>query len=60
LIPNAFESKEGFIVNLRNSFEISARNGGSMILELKIIHRASGRVMYRKQIDEFGVIKIKN
>ena len=62
VIPNANEQNEGLVINLRNSFEINARNGDSaaIIMEIKIIRRSSGATVFQKQVDQFGSIRIKN
>lgn len=62
MVPNATEQRDGLRVNLRNNFEINARNGGqkNMILGVKIIQRNSGNVVFQKQVDNYGSIIIKN
>ena len=62
MIPNSNEQGEGLIVNLRNNFEINARNGESknIILGVKIIQRNTGNIVFQKQVDNFGSIRIKN
>ena len=62
MIPNSKEQREGLVVNLRNNFEINARNGedNNIILGVKIIQRNSGNIIFQKQVDNFGSIRIKN
>jgi len=55
---NAHEDfKGGKLVNLRQHFQISAQNAGKdLILGMKVIERASGRVIYEKQVSRFGAM----
>jgi preprotein translocase subunit SecB len=62
MIPNSNEQRDGLVVNLRNNFEINARNGEqkNIILGVKVIQRNSGNVVFQKQVDNFGSIRVKN
>ena len=62
MIPNSNEQREGLIVNLRDKFSINARNGENtnIILGIKVIQRNSGNIVFQKQVDNFGYIRIKN
>lgn len=61
MIPNSREEREGLVINLKNSHEITALNGEgkNLILGLKIIQRSSGSVVFQKQVDNFGIITWK-
>jgi hypothetical protein len=49
------------ILNLKSKFSITAQNAASdLILSLKIINRKNGKVIYEKNVSQYGVIKIKN
>ena len=59
---NKFEDYEGGkLVNLRTKFDISAQNArNNLILGVKIYDRASKRIVFQKQVSQFGVIKVHN
>jgi hypothetical protein len=61
-VPHSRETQDGFAINLRERFEISARNGEqrNVIMGLKIVHRASGKAVYERQTDRFGILKVRN
>ena len=55
------ERSDGFHIELRKDFSIQAQNShGTLILGLKIIDRATGRVMFEKQAARFDVISVSN
>ena len=55
------ERSDGFHIELRRNFSIQAQNShGTLILGLKIIDRASGRVVFEKQAARFDVISVAN
>lgn len=55
------ERSDGFQIELRKNFSIQAQNShGTLILGLKIIDRATGRVMFEKQAARFDVISVSN
>jgi len=62
MIPNSNETSNGLVINLRDNFEITARNGEgkNLILGLKIIKRSSNATVFQKQVDNFGTIRVKN
>jgi hypothetical protein len=61
MIPNAKEQRDGLVVDLRSNFEINARNGESknIILGVKIVQRNTGNVLFQKQVDNFGSVKVR-
>jgi hypothetical protein len=61
-VPNAKETREGYIIDLRRNFEIVARNGEekNVIMGVKIIDRTSEKVVFQKQTDRFGTIRVRN
>ncbi|MBC3880786.1 hypothetical protein H8K35_02310 [Undibacterium sp. LX40W] len=55
------EKQDGFYIDLAKSFEITAQNShSSLILTLKIIDRASGKVLYKDQAAHYGVVSMRN
>ena len=55
------EKQDGFYIDLAKSFEIKAQNShSSLILTLKIIDRATGKVLYKDQAAHFGVVSMRN
>lgn len=55
------ERSDGFHIELRRNFSIQAQNShGTLILGLKIIDRANGRVVFEKQAARFDVISVAN
>ena len=53
------ETREGFAIDLRSSFQLKAQNSSeSLILGVKIIDRVSNKVRFEKQVSRFGVIRI--
>jgi TonB family protein len=60
MIPNSFEDRKGLIVNLRRRFEITARNGDDLILGVKIHDRASGKILFQKQVSKYRAIKVRD
>jgi hypothetical protein len=61
-VPNAKETREGYVIDLRRNFEIVARNGEekNVIMGVKIIDRTSQKVVFQKQTDRFGTIRVGN
>ncbi len=61
-VPNAKETREGYVIDLRRNFEIIARNGeeNNVIMGVKIIDRVSNKVVFQKQTDKFGTIRVGN
>lgn len=60
MIPNSENSKNGLVINLRKGFEIEAVSDGSknMILGVKIFDRNTNQILFEKQVDSLGVIKV--
>jgi hypothetical protein len=55
------ERSDGFHIELRKNFSIQVQNShGTLILGLKIIDRATGKVMFEKQAAKFDVISVAN
>jgi hypothetical protein len=55
------ETREGLTIDLKRQFYITAQNNhGSLILTLKIIDRASGKVLFTDQASKWGVVTARN
>jgi hypothetical protein len=53
--------RDGFYIDLRDSFAVSAQNShGTLVLGIKIIDRVSGKVLYQDQAGKFGVLRVSN
>ena len=52
---------EGFKIKLENNFSIRAQNSDkTLVLGLKITGDQTGRVVYQKQVGQYGVLSISN
>jgi hypothetical protein len=61
MIPNSREQKDGLMINLRSAYEINVQNGAdsnSFILGVKIFQRSNNNLLFQKQVDRFGVIRV--
>ena len=55
------ERSDGFYIDLRSSYSLQAQNSDdTLILGLKIIDRATGRVIHNDQAARFGVVSARN
>jgi hypothetical protein len=55
------EDYEGLKIKLENNFSIKAQNSDkTLILGLKITGDQTGRVVYQKQVGQYGVLSISN
>lgn len=55
------ERRDGFYIDLRNNFNIRAQNAdGTLVLGLKIIDRATNRVLLEDKAARFGVVAARN
>ena len=55
------EYTDGLHINLRSSFEFKAQNSSeNLILGAKVFSRASGDVLFEKQVSRFGTISVNN
>jgi hypothetical protein len=55
------ERSDGFYIDLRSSYSLQAQNSDdTLILGLKIIERATGRVIHNDQAARFGVVSARN
>ena len=55
------EYTDGLHINLRSSFEFKAQNSSeNLILGAKVFSRASGDVLFEKQVSRFGTIMVSN
>ena len=58
-VPHAQETRQGYVVDLRSSFEITAQNSEKdLMLGLKILDRATNKVLFQKEVSSLGVIKV--
>jgi len=52
---------DGLHINLRSTFDFTAQNSAdSLILGAKVFSRASGEVLFQKQVSQYGVIRVSN
>ena len=52
---------DGLHINLRSTFDFTAQNSAdSLILGAKVFSRASGEVLFQKQVSKYGVIRVSN
>ena len=55
------EYRDGLHINLRSTFDFKAQNSSdSLILGAKVFSRASGEVLFQKQVSQYGVIRVSN
>ena len=55
------EYRDGLHINLRSTFNFKAQNSsGDLILGAKVFSRASGEVLFQKQVSKYGVIRVSN
>jgi len=55
------EYRDGLHINLRSTFDFKAQNSsGDLILGAKVFSRASGEVLFQKQVSQYGVIRVSN
>jgi hypothetical protein len=55
------EYRDGLHINLRSTFDFKAQNSSDdLILGAKVFSRASGEVLFQKQVSKYGVIRVSN
>ena len=55
------EYTDGLHINLRSTFDFKAQNSSeSLILGAKVFSRATGDVLFQKQVSRYGVIRVSN
>lgn len=55
------ETGKGLEINLRQKFELKVQNADdSLILGVRVYERASGKMLFQKQVGKFGVIGVSN
>jgi hypothetical protein len=55
------ETGDGFIIDLRQSFQLKAQNSAdNLILGIKIFKRGGDEVVFQKKVSKFGVISVRN
>tara|TARA_B110000003_G_scaffold112055_1_gene114689 strand:+ start:563 stop:1702 length:1140 start_codon:yes stop_codon:yes gene_type:complete len=55
------ETNEGLVINLRSTFSLTAQNASdNLILGAKVYSRASGQVVFQKQVAKYGSILVSN
>ena len=61
-IPNSQMTNSSLLVNLRNNFQIVAQSGRTqnVVLGVKILSTSNNQVVFQKQVDAYGVIKVSN
>jgi hypothetical protein len=55
-------TRDGFIINLRERFNLQVQNSDDsrLILGVKIINRLHNKVVFEKKVTQFGIISVKN
>lgn len=54
------ETREGFLVDLKDVFEIKIQNNSELILGLTIVDVETGEKFYEKKVTQFGVLAVHN
>jgi len=55
------EYRDGLHINLRSTFDFKAQNSSeNLILGAKVFSRATGDVLFQKQVSKYGVIRVSN
>ncbi len=55
------ETRDGLVIDLRQSFELTAQNSAeSLILQLTITRRDTGEVVFQDSAAQYGVIRVSN
>ena len=55
------ETSKGLEINLRQKFELKVQNADdSLVLGVRVFGRASGKMLFQKQVGKFGVIGVSN
>ena len=61
-IPNlGKETQDGLVIDLENNFELTAQNSSeNLILGVKVFQKSTNKIVFQKQVSQFGAIKISN
>ena len=55
------ETSEGVVIPLRSDFKVKIQNvDDTLLLSLKVVSNASGKVVFNKTVSRFGVILVEN
>ena len=59
-IPNlGKETQDGLVIDLENNFELTAQNSSeNLILGVKVFQNSTNKIVFQKQVSQFGAIKI--